>query len=144
MHLLVHCIAKCTVMLCVVHIHAHNMHIRCTLCAHNFISTPHIGVRLRAFQCATSRHRAALLQSSHWQESQSRENLEKKWVKFFSLELEKWFFISLFPLDFQDLEKKILFLFSIYEIFKKNLFHFSMFEILKKNFSFSSRFMRFC
>ena len=68
---------------------------------------------------------------SHWQESQSRENLEKKWVNFFSLELEKWFFISLFPLDFQDLKKKILFLFSIYEIllsYSRSLLDFQDFE----------------
>ena len=58
--------------------------------------------------------------------------------------LEKWFFISLFPLDFQDLKKKILFLFSIYEIFfsysrslldfqdfkEKYLFLLSIYEIL--------------
>ena len=71
------------------------------------------------------------MSSSHWQESRSRENLEKKWVNFFSLELEKWFFISLFPLDFQDLKKKILFLFSIYEIllsYSRSLLDFQDFE----------------
>ena len=110
------------------------------------------------------------LRFSHWQESRSRENLEKKWVNFFSLELEKWFFISLFPLDFQELKKKILFLFSIYEILlsysrslldfqdfeEKFLFLLSIFKMLRKNslslldlwdfwkqFSFSSQFSRF-
>ena len=48
------------------------------------------------------------------------EKISKKWVNFFSLELEKWFVISLFPLGFQDLKKKILFLFSIYEILKQD------------------------
>ena len=50
-----------------------------------------------------------------WQEFPSREILEKKWLTFFSLELENCIFISLFLLDFQDWEK-ILFLLSIYEI----------------------------
>ena len=53
---------------------------------------------------------------SHWQESRSRENLEKKWLIFFSLELENCIFISLSLLDFQDCADKILFLLSIYEI----------------------------
>ena len=50
---------------------------------------------------------------------------------FFSLKLEKWFFISLFPLDFQELKKKILFLFSIYEIllsYSRSLLDFQDFE----------------
>ena len=71
------------------------------------------------------------LTCSHWQESRSRENLEKKWVNFFSLELEKWFFISLFPLDFQELKKKFLVLFSIYEIllsYSRSLLDFQDFE----------------
>ena len=77
-------------------------------------------------------------------ESRSRENLEKKWLIFFSLELENCIFISLSLLDFQDFETKILFLFSICEIFKTILFLFSIFKIVKTNFSFYSRFMRFC
>ena len=80
----------------------------------------------------------------HWQESRSRENLEKKWLIFFSLELENCIFISLSLLDFQDFETKILFLLSICEILKTILFLFSIFEIVKTNFSFYSRFMRFC
>ena len=84
------------------------------------------------------------VRSSHWQESRSRENLEKKWLIFFSLELENCIFISLSLLDFQDFETKILFLFSICEIFKTILFLFLIFKIVKTKFSFYSRFMRFC
>ena len=40
-----------------------------------------------------------------WQESRSREILEEKWLIVFSLELEKWIFVSRSPLDFQDFEK---------------------------------------
>ena len=85
-----------------------------------------------------------IIRVSHWQESRSRENLEKKWLIFFSLELENCIFISLSLLDFQDFETKILFLFSICEIFKTILFLFSIFKIVKTKFSFYSRFMRFC
>ena len=80
------------------------------------------------------------------------KNLEKKWLNNFSLARENGIFSSLSCLDFQDVEKKILFLFSIYEIFQTILFLFSIFKIFKKNslsfldlwdsetrFSFSSR-----
>ena len=52
----------------------------------------------------------------HWQESRSREILEEKWLTVFPLKLEKWIFISRSPLDFQDFEKKILFLLSFLKI----------------------------
>ena len=80
------------------------------------------------------------------------KNLEKKWLNNFSLARENWIFSSLSCLDFQDVEKKILFLFSIYEICCTILFLFTIFKIFKKNslslldlwdfetrFSFSSR-----
>ena len=61
------------------------------------------------------------------------KNLEKKWLNNFSLARENGIFSSLSCLDFQDVEKKILFLFSIYEIFRTILFLFSIFKIFKKN-----------
>ena len=61
------------------------------------------------------------------------KNLEKKWLNNFSLAQENGIFSSLSCLDFQDVEKKILFLFSIYEIFQTILFLFSIFKIFKKN-----------
>ena len=64
-----------------------------------------------------------------WQESQSQEILNEKWLLVFSLELEKWIFMCPSPLDFQDFEKTFLFLLSFPGIF-----------IMK--FSFSSQFCR--
>ena len=85
---------------------------------------------------------AVVVGVSHRQESRSRENLEKKLLIFFSLDLGNCIFISLSLLDVQDFETKTLFLFLICEIFKTVLFLFSIFKIVKKKFSFYSRFMR--
>ena len=46
------------------------------------------------------------LRPSHWQESRSRENLEKKWLIFFSLELENCISIYLSLLNFRDFQDK--------------------------------------
>ena len=108
---------------------------------------------------------------SPWQESRSREILEEKWFRVFSLELEKWIFVSRSPLDFQEFLEKFLFPLSFLEIFiwkfpfssrlsrflrrislslldfrdswEKIPFLFSIFKTLEKNFSFSSRLARF-
>ena len=102
-----------------------------------------VALRLSS-SCLEIARKTVCIHCSHWQESRSRENLEKKWLIFFSLELENCIFISLSLLDFQDFETKILFLFSICEIFKTILFLFSIFKIVQTKFSFYSRFMRFC
>ena len=73
----------------------------------------------------------------HWQESRSREILEEKWFRFFSLAREKLIFMSRSPLDFQESEDKFLFLLSIVKTWKTFL---CLFETY---FSFSSRFSRF-
>ena len=58
------------------------------------------------------------LHSRHWQESRSREILEEKWFRFFSLAREKLIFMSRSPLDFQESEEKFLFLLSIFKTWK--------------------------
>ena len=78
----------------------------------------------------------------HWQESRSREILEEKWLRFFSLAREKLIFMSRSTLDFQESEEKFLFLLSIFKTWKKFLFLLSIFKIFETNFSFSSRFSR--
>ena len=65
----------------------------------------------------------------HWQESRSREILEEKWLRFFSLAREKLIFMSRSTLDFQELEEKFLFLLSIFKTWKKFLFLLSIFKI---------------
>ena len=70
------------------------------------------------------------------------KNLEKKWLNNFSLARETGIFSSFSCLDFQDVEKKILFLFLSYEIFQTVLILLSIFKIFNKTNSFFSRFMR--
>ena len=67
-----------------------------------------------------------LLCFRHWQESRSREILEEKWFRFFSLAREKLIFMSRSPLDFQDLKiislsflDPFLFLLSTFKILEK-------------------------
>ena len=60
-------------------------------------------------------YRPGLLRGGHW--TRVSISSEKKWLIFFSLELENCIFISLSLLYFQDFETKILFLFSICEDF---------------------------
>ena len=67
--------------------------------------------------------------SRHWRESRSREILEEKWLRFFSLAREKLIFMSRCTLDFQESEEKFLFLLSIFKTWKKFLFLLSIFKI---------------
>ena len=77
----------------------------------------------------TSTNTEADIADRHWQESRSREILEEKWLRFFSLAREKLIFMSRSPLDFQESEKQFLFLLSIFKIWKKILFLLSIFKI---------------
>ena len=77
-----------------------------------------------------------------WQEFPSREILEKKWLTFFSLELENCIFISLFLLDVQDWKKSLSPL-DLWDL-KKNSLSLLDFQEFSGKFSFHSQFTRFC
>ena len=76
----------------------------------------HFDILMSQYSQVTNSCTSWLCQNRHWQESRSREILEEKWLTVFPLKLERWIFISRSPLDFQDFEKKILFLLSFLKI----------------------------
>ena len=86
----------------------------------------------------------SLIPSRPWQESRSRESLREKLLLVFSLQLEKWIFMSRSPLDFQEVEKTFLFLLSFFEIFILKFSFSSRFSRFSKQIIFSSRYTRFC
>ena len=76
----------------------------------------HFDILMSQYNQVTNSCTSWLCQNRHWQEFRSREILEEKWLTVFPLKLERWIFISRSPLDFQDFEKKILFLLSFLKI----------------------------